>query len=138
MCRKVALASDEVEVWGDGLQTRSFLYIDDCVEAVYRLVQSDFHGPVNIGSEELISINNLARKVMEVSGKYLKINHIEGPQGVRGRKSDNKLIFEKLHWKPSIPLEEGLKKTYDWISQQLHNSTDKTDLVHEQRARLQA
>ncbi|NVJ48090.1 MAG: NAD-dependent epimerase/dehydratase family protein [Cytophagia bacterium] len=140
LARKVAMASEgeAIEVWGDGEQTRSFLYIDDCVEAVYRLVQSDFHGPVNIGSEELTSINDLAKKVMGISGKSLKINNIEGPQGVRGRKSDNKLIFEKLNWTPSVPLEEGLKRTYDWISQQLSNSTDKPDLVHGQRARLQA
>lgn len=121
IARKVAMAEDfgQIEIWGDGQQTRSFLYVDDCVEAVFRLVQSDFHGPVNIGSEQLISINDLARLYMNISGKNLEINHVEGPQGVRGRKSDNKLIFERLGWEPRISLETGLKATYDWISMQI-------------------
>lgn len=140
LARKVALADNfgEIEVWGDGQQTRSFLYIDDCVEAVHRLVRSNFHGPVNIGSEELISINDLAKLYMKISGKTLRINHVNGPQGVRGRKSDNRLIFEKLGWKPGVSLEEGLKSTYDWVSQQLNTPAFNSGSVHEQGSRLQA
>ncbi|MGD0335710.1 MAG: NAD-dependent epimerase/dehydratase family protein [Candidatus Omnitrophota bacterium] len=118
ICRKVAEAPDSasIEIWGDGKQTRSFLYIDECIEAVARLMKSDFTGPVNIGSEEMISINGLAKLVMEIAGKNLKINNIPGPLGVRGRRSDNALIFEKLKWKPSMSLKDGLSKTYTWIS----------------------
>ena len=121
MARKVALAADfgEIEVWGDGEQTRSFLYIDDCIEAVYRLVQSDFHGPVNIGSDHMVSINHLAEMMVRISGKKLRLKHVEGPLGVRGRNSDNRLIFEKLGWLPQVSLEEGLKATYEWITKQL-------------------
>lgn len=121
MARKVSEAPDfgEIEVWGDGKQTRSFLYIDDCVEAVYRLVQSDFNGPVNIGSEELVSINELAKRYISLSGKKISLKHIEGPIGVRGRNSHNKLIFEKLGWKPSFSLEEGIRRTYGWIESQM-------------------
>jgi nucleoside-diphosphate-sugar epimerase len=124
MCRKVAEAQDggEIEIWGDGLQTRSFLYIDECIEAVRRLVQSDFTGPVNIGSEEMVTINQLASMVMEIAGKRLTIKHIPGPLGVRGRNSDNRLIFEKLAWKTSRSLREGLEKTYRWISSQIYSS----------------
>jgi len=121
MCRKVAQAKDggEIEIWGDGKQTRSFLYIDECLEAVRRLMDSDdFHGPVNIGSEEMVTINHLAEMAMEIGGKKLTIKHIDGPLGVRGRKSDNKLIKEKLNWAPSFPLRTGLKKTYAWIRKQ--------------------
>jgi nucleoside-diphosphate-sugar epimerase len=116
-CRKVAMAEDggEIEMWGDGKQTRSFLYIDECLEGVRRLMQSDFTGPVNIGSEEMVSINQLAEMLMEIAGKKLTIKHIPGPQGVRGRNSDNRLIFEKLNWKPTEPLYKGLEKTYRWI-----------------------
>src|SRR6516225_7430188 len=121
MCRKVASAEDgsEIEIWGDGMQTRSFLYIDECVEGVRRLMESDFSGPVNIGSEEMVTINQLAEIVMSVAGKKLGLNHISGPLGVRGRNSDNRLISEKLNWKPSRPLREGLEKTYRWISEQV-------------------
>jgi GDP-D-mannose 3', 5'-epimerase len=121
LARKVAIApaKGEIEVWGDGLQTRSFLYIDDCTEAIYRLVQSDFNGPVNIGSNELISINTLAEAFIQISGKSLTIKHVDGPQGVRGRNSDNQLILEKLNWKPQIMLQEGLLKTYEWINEQI-------------------
>lgn len=121
ICRKVAEAQEgtHIEIWGDGKQTRSFLYIDECVEAVRRLVESDFSGPVNIGSEEMISINDLAKMVIEISGKKLSINNIPGPTGVRGRNSDNKLIGEKLGWKPSRPLREGMERTYAWIKQQV-------------------
>ncbi len=121
ICRKVAQAEDggEIEIWGDGKQTRTFLYIDECLEGVRRLMDSDFTGPVNIGSDELISINGLAEMVIGFSGKKLKIRHIEGPQGVRGRKSDNTLIEEKLGWKPSRPLKEGMEITYKWIEAQV-------------------
>ena len=97
------------------MQTRSFLYIDECLEGIRRLMKSDFAGPVNIGSEEMVTINRLAGMIMEIAGKKLSIKHIKGPLGVRGRNSDNRLIGEKLGWKPSAPLSEGLKKTYGWI-----------------------
>jgi len=117
ICRKVAEVKDGgvIEIWGDGKQTRSFLYIDECLEGVQRLMNSDFTGPVNIGSEEMVTINDLAEIVMKIAGKKLKIKHIKGPLGVRGRNSDNKLIFEKLGWKPSQSLEMGMTKTYQWI-----------------------
>jgi GDP-D-mannose 3',5'-epimerase len=121
VCRKVAMAEEgeSIEIWGDGKQTRSFLYVDECVEAVRRLVESDFSGPVNIGSEEMISINDLAKMVIEISGKNISINNIPGPTGVRGRNSDNKLIGEKLGWQPSRPLREGMERTFKWISEQV-------------------
>ncbi|MDD4412690.1 MAG: NAD-dependent epimerase/dehydratase family protein [Patescibacteria group bacterium] len=121
ICRKVAEAQDggEIEIWGDGEQTRSFLYIDECLEGIHRLMQSNFIGPVNIGSEEMVTINQLADMAMRIAGKKLSIRHIEGPLGVRGRNSDNNLIKERLNWAPSKSLEEGLRKTYDWIGEQL-------------------
>ncbi len=121
MCRKVAETPDneEIEMWGDGEQTRSFLYIDECLEGTLRLTRSDWTGPVNIGSEEMVTINQLAQMVMEIAGKKLSINHVPGPLGVRGRNSDNCLIQEKLEWKPSLPLVEGLRKTYAWIEAQV-------------------
>jgi nucleoside-diphosphate-sugar epimerase len=124
ICRKVAMAEEgsSIEIWGDGKQTRSFLYVDECVEAVRRLVESDFSGPVNIGSEEMISINDLAKMVIEISGKNISISNIPGPTGVRGRNSDNKLIGEKLGWQPSRPLRKGMERTYKWISAQVANS----------------
>jgi nucleoside-diphosphate-sugar epimerase len=120
MCRKVAQTRDggTIEVWGDGKQTRSFLYVDECVEGILRLVESNFTGPVNIGSEEMITINDFAKMVIDISGKSLHINNIPGPTGVRGRNSDNRLIKEKLGWEPTQPLIEGMKKTYNWIKQQ--------------------
>ena len=124
ICRKVAelpLEGGEVEIWGDGEQTRSFLYIDECVEATYRLVQSSFMGPVNIGSEEMVSINTLADTAAKVAGKAITKKHIDGPLGVRGRNSNNDLIREKLQWDYSMSLEEGIRKTYDWINLQLKN-----------------
>jgi GDP-D-mannose 3',5'-epimerase len=126
LCRKIAQAPNggEIEIWGDGLQTRSFLYIDECIEAVRRLVDSDFTGPVNIGSEEMVTINQLAEMIMEIAGKKLSIKHIPGPLGVRGRNSDNRLISEKLGWKPSRPLTEGLRKTYDWIQKRVEASRE--------------
>lgn len=121
ICRKVAEAENggTIEIWGDGQQTRSFLYIDECLEGVTRLMASDFQGPVNIGSEEMIAINDLAYLVMGIAGKHLSLRHIEAPTGVRGRNSDNKLIAEKLGWAPSRPLKEGLTKTYGWINEQV-------------------
>lgn len=121
ICRKVAEAPDgaSIEIWGDGEQTRSFLYIDECLEAVERLMNSDFIGPVNIGSAEMVSINELAALAMRIAGKQLDLEHIPGPLGVRGRNSDNTLIREELGWAPSRPLEEGLTETYRWIEEQV-------------------
>lgn len=118
MCRKVAMAEDggKIEVWGDGKQTRSFLYIDECLEGTTRLLRSDFEGPVNIGSDEMITINGLAEMVIDISGKDVGVENIPGPLGVRGRNSDNNLIREKLGWAPSQTLREGMEKTYAWIS----------------------
>ena len=123
MCRKVAECEDGgcIEMWGDGKQTRSFLYIDECLEAMRRLMDSDFIGPVNIGSEEMVTINKLAEMVMDIANKKISIKHIDGPLGVRGRNSDNRLIQEKLGWRPTRPLKEGLKETYKWISQNINN-----------------
>lgn len=119
MCRKVAEAENEIEIWGDGLQTRSFLYVDECVEGVMRLVDSNWSGPVNIGSDEMITINDLAKLVMKLANKDLSIKNVDGPLGVRGRCSDNELIGTKLGWKPNYPLIKGLEKTYPWICDQL-------------------
>ena len=129
MIRKVAECSNngEIEVWGDGKQTRSFLYVDECVEAVIRLMNSDFLGPVNIGSEEMVSINELAEIAINISKKNISINNLDGndfidkygfkcPIGVRGRNSDNSLFKEKVGWEVSLPLKEGMKKTYKWIN----------------------
>jgi nucleoside-diphosphate-sugar epimerase len=133
LCRKVAEAPDGgvIEIWGDGKQTRSFLYVDECLEAVRRLVESDFTGPVNIGSEEMVSINQLAYMIMEIAGKRLTIRNIPGPTGVRGRNSDNKLIRERLGWAPSKPLRDGLEKTYRWIAAQVesHKRSEAESLV---------
>jgi nucleoside-diphosphate-sugar epimerase len=124
VCRKVAQAQagGTIEIWGDGLQTRSFLYIDECLEGVRRLMESSFTGPVNVGSEERISINGLARLASEIAGKELHIHNIAGPTGVRGRNSDNRLIQQRLGWKPSQPLRDGLAVTYRWIEQQVKSS----------------
>jgi nucleoside-diphosphate-sugar epimerase len=121
LCRKIAEAEDgsSIEIWGDGRQTRSFLFIDECVEAVRRLMDSDFAGPVNVGSEEMVTINQLAETIMDIAGKKLAIRHISGPLGVRGRNSDNRLIRQRLEWEPSRPLREGLEKTYAWIAKQV-------------------
>ena len=120
ICRKVAEANDgdSIEVWGDGEQTRSFLLVNECVEATYRLMQSDFMGPVNIGSEEMVSINQLVDTAARVAGKTIKKKHIDGPLGVRGRNSNNELIREKLGWDYSLTLEEGIRRTYNWIKEQ--------------------
>jgi nucleoside-diphosphate-sugar epimerase len=121
LCRKVIEAKngEEIEIWGDGKQTRSFLYIDECVEGTLKLMRSDFEGPVNIGSEEMISINDFANMIIKLSGKVLNIKNIPGPLGVRGRKSDNKLIKEKLNWEPSDKLIKGIKNTFEWIQKQI-------------------
>ena len=124
MCRKVAETADggEIEMWGDGTQTRSFLYIDECLEGVRKLMESDFVGPVNIGSDEMVSINQLAEIAMEIAGKKQSIKHIPGPLGVRGRNSDNRLIKEKLNWTPNWPLKKGMELTYNWISDQVEKN----------------
>ena len=132
MCRKAITSDGEIEVWGNGKQTRSFLYIDECIEAVRRLMESDFTEPVNIGSEEMISINDFARMAIDISEKNITINNLEGqafqdkyghpcPLGVKGRNSDNTLFESKIGWKPSQPLIEGMKKTYEWIENQVRN-----------------
>lgn len=125
LCRKVAETPDggDIEMWGDGLQTRSFLYVDECVDGVLKLMRSNFEGPVNIGSEEMVTIKGLAELIMDVAGKSLTIRHIDGPQGVRGRNSQNDLIEEKLGWKPSQPLREGIEHTYRWIEAQVQRNT---------------
>ena len=121
ICRKIAMVQEnsEIEVWGDGEQTRSFLYIDECVEATIRLMRSDFEGPVNIGSDEMVTINQLVEITRSFTSKDFSVKHIDGPTGVRGRNSDNKLIQEKLGWSPSAKLSDGIEKTYLWISSQI-------------------
>jgi len=124
VCRKVAQANSgsEIEIWGDGTRTRSFLYIDECLEGTIRLTRSDFAGPVNVGSEQMVTINQLVDTVADIAGKKVIKKHIPGPLGVRGRNSDNKLIAQKLGWKPSATLRSGLEKTYEWIERQLHRN----------------
>ncbi len=121
LCRKVAEQEDggTIEMWGDGEQTRSFLYIDECVEAVRRLMNSSFRGPVNIGSEEMVTINQMAEIIMQIAGKQLGVQHRPGPTGVRGRNSDNRVIRAELGWEPSMSLRDGLTKTYSWIESQV-------------------
>lgn len=124
ICRKVAETKDggTIDVWGDGEQTRSFLYIDECLDGIRRLMDSDFKGPVNIGSEEMVSINQLAHMACDIAGKTLTLNHIDGPLGVRGRTSDNTLIRNSLHWEPTQPLTQSLKATYHWIAKQVERN----------------
>lgn len=126
ICRKVAVAKlkgkKEIEIWGDGKQMRSFCFIDDCVEGIYRLMDSNFNGPLNIGQDRMISINELVDIVSKIAGVEVKIKHIEGPQGVRGRNSDNSLLRRVLKWEPRISLEKGLEITYSWIEEQVRNS----------------
>jgi nucleoside-diphosphate-sugar epimerase len=128
ICRKVAMTKDggSIDIWGDGNQTRSFLYIDDCLEGITRLMNSSFTGPVNIGSEEMVSINDLAGMIMRIAGKKLVIHHVSGPLGVRGRSSDNTLIRQKLGWAPSSKLYDGLVTTYVWIDKQVRLTDGKT------------
>jgi GDP-D-mannose 3',5'-epimerase len=125
VCRKVARAGrdDVIDIWGDGKQTRSFLYIDECLEGTIRLTRSGFEGPVNVGSEEMVTINQLVDIVADIAGKRIRTNHIPGPTGVRGRNSDNTLIENRLGWKPSAPLVAGLEKTYQWIEQQVKRNS---------------
>ena len=131
ICRKVARArnGDHIEVWGDGLQTRSFLYIDECLEGTIRLTRSEFEGPVNIGSEEMVTINGLVALVADIAGKRIHIEHIPGPLGVRGRNSDNRLIKERLGWQPSEPLRAGIEKTYKWIEQRTRANATTAEIL---------
>jgi len=142
MCRKAAEGKPELEVWGDGNQTRSFLYVEECVEAVLRLMESDFVGPVNIGSEEMVTINQLAQIAIDLSGKDIKIKNIQGqefvekygftcPLGVRGRNSDNKLYREKVGWETKMTLIEGMKKTYEWIEEQVEKDNAEKVYIYE-------
>ena len=128
LCRKVAEAPDggEIEIWGDGKQTRSFLFIDECLEAMHRFMRSDFSGPLNIGSEEMVTINKLVEMIVGISGKKVSTRHVPGPLGVRGRNSDNALIGQRLGWKPSMKLVDGLTRTYEWIQHQVSVSMAKT------------
>jgi nucleoside-diphosphate-sugar epimerase len=121
LCRKVALAEDNgtIEVWGPGTQTRSFLYIDECIEGIHRIMASDINVPVNLGSERMISINDLVLLIASLTNKKVSINNIAGPVGVMGRRSDNNLIRKLLNWSPDEDLESGLLKTYHWIGEQL-------------------
>ena len=120
LCRKVAMADDggDIEIWGDGEQTRSFLFVDECVEGSIRLMRSGWTGPVNIGSTEMVTINQLAQMISEIAAKKVSLRHIQGPEGVRGRNSDNTLIEQKLKWAPNQPLSDGLAATYRWIKAQ--------------------
>jgi GDP-D-mannose 3', 5'-epimerase len=122
LCRKVAAAEpgEEIEIWGDGEQTRSFCYVDDCVEGIYRLMQSEYREPLNLGSEEMVTVNELAGMIIRLSGKTgITLRHVDGPQGVRGRNSDNHRLREILGWEPSVTLEQGLEPTYRWIERQV-------------------
>lgn len=123
LCRKIALAkltgSSEIEIWGDGKQTRSFCYIDDCVEGIYKIMNSDYKEPINLGQDRLISINELADIISNIAGIKTNKKHIDGPQGVRGRNSDNSLLEKITKWSPTVSLEEGLKLTYNWIEEQV-------------------
>ena len=112
-----------IDIWGDGKQTRSFLYVSECVEGTIRLMRSGFEGPVNIGSDEMVTINQLADSIMAIAGKKLEKRHIPGPLGVRGRNSDNRLIEEKLGWRPERPLSAGLATTYEWIESKVRAKT---------------
>lgn len=120
LCRKILeTQTGEIDVWGDGLQTRSFLYIDDCLDAIEKLMDSPFSGPYNVGSEEMVSINEFVDLIASIAQKKIRINHIEGPQGVRGRSSDNTLINQDLSWNPKVSLKEGMTKLYAWIQSQM-------------------
>jgi nucleoside-diphosphate-sugar epimerase len=133
MCRKIALAKlkgeDTIEIWGDGEQTRSFCFIDDCLEGIYRLMNSDYAEPLNLGQDRLVTINQLADIVADAAGVTMKKKHVPGPQGVRGRNSDNTRLREVLGWEPQISLEEGLGRTYRWIEQQVIAAEKETPAV---------
>lgn len=124
VCRKVAETADggEIEIWGDGLQTRSFLYIDECLKGMRKLMESDFTGPVNIGSDEMVTINELAEMTADIAHKKITLKHIPGPLGVRGRNSDNNLIEEKIGWKPNFALKQGMTLTYNWVNEQVQKA----------------
>ena len=126
LCRKIATAkltgNHEIDIWGDGEQTRSFCYIDDCVEGIYRLMTSDFHEPLNLGQDRMVSINQLADIIAEIAGITVTKRHVDGPQGVRGRNSDNTKLREVLGWEPAISLEDGLARTYAWIEKEVERS----------------
>ena len=126
-CRKIAELKDgdEIEIWGDGEQTRSFLYIDECIEGIRRLMESDYTSPVNLGSSKMISINNLVKLIAEIAGKKIKIKHITGNIGTKGRNSNNKLILEKLGWQPTEDIRIGLEKTYNWVLNECNNRNTK-------------
>ncbi len=131
LCRKIAQAkltgNNRIDIWGDGEQTRSFCYIDDCVEGIYRLMRSDFREPLNLGQDRMVTINELADIIANIAGIEIEKNHIDGPQGVRGRNSDNSLLRKTLNWEPQIFLEDGLKRTYFWIEQQVKNLSENSD-----------
>jgi len=131
MCRKIAVAKltgeAQIDIWGDGEQTRSFCYIDDCVDGIYRLMRSDFHEPLNLGQDRMVTINQLADIIADIGAVKISKNHIEGPQGVRGRNSNNDKLREVLGWEPQISLEDGLKATYDWIEDQVRGSFQKAE-----------
>jgi len=142
MCRKVAEGESEIEVWGDGQQTRSFLYVDECVEAVLKMMESDFKGPVNIGSEEMVTINQLAEMAIDIAKKEITVKNIAGeefkekygfncPVGVRGRNSDNKMFREKIGWEVSQPLRVGMEKTYAWIAEQVEKKKSEMVYIYE-------
>jgi nucleoside-diphosphate-sugar epimerase len=124
LCRKIAMAKltgvDEIEIWGDGKQTRSFCYIDDCIWGIYKLMHSDFNEPLNLGQDRMVSINELAAMIADIANVEVRMKHVPGPQGVRGRNSDNTLLEQVLHWTPEVSLEEGLSKTYAWIKTQVY------------------
>ena len=123
LCRKIALAkltgAPEIEIWGDGEQTRSFCYIGDCVEGIYKLMRSDWHDPLNLGQDRMVTINELADMISKIAGYKIRKKHVPGPQGVRGRNSDNTLLREVLQWEPRVSLEEGLRITYEWVEEQV-------------------
>jgi GDP-D-mannose 3', 5'-epimerase len=126
MCRKIAMAKltgeSKIDIWGDGEQTRSFCHVDDCVEGIYRLMRSDFHEPLNLGQDRMVTINQLADIIAKISGVTISKNHIDGPQGVRGRNSDNDKLRQVLGWEPQISLENGLRRTYEWIEGEVKSS----------------
>ena len=129
LCRKIALAKltgkNEIEIWGDGEQTRSFCYIDDCLEGIYRLMRSDYSEPLNLGQDRMVTINQLADIIAEIAGTKIAKKHIDGPMGVRGRNSDNTRLREVLNWEPNISLEDGLRRTYAWIEEEVKNKLER-------------
>jgi len=133
LCRKVAIAKelgeDSIEIWGDGNQTRSFCYIDDCISGINKLIKSDFHDPINLGQDRMISINNLVRIIENIAEYSVKIKHIRGPEGVRGRNSDNTLLRNVLNWEPKVTLEAGLYETYSWIEGKVQETLSQDNII---------